>query len=95
MCRQAKRKQSCGAVLGVLTQSYSRACCAQGGFFKFEDTSSLLCLTLPVTRLLSTTNATRVLVFGLLASLPSFVTLFALLAVRGGGWLLCLGGLWR
>ena len=38
-------------------------------------------VTLPVLRLLSTVHATRILVFGLLASLPSFLALFGLLAV--------------
>jgi len=39
-------------------------------------------VALPVLRLLSTVHATRVLVFGLLASLPSFLALFGLFAVR-------------
>ena len=38
-------------------------------------------VALPVLRLLSTVHATRTLVFGLLASLPSFLALFGLLAV--------------
>lgn len=53
----------------------------QGDFFVGPSDPYKIVVVLPVIRLLSTVNATRTLVFGLLASLPSFYSLFALLAV--------------
>ena len=53
----------------------------QGDFFVGPSDPYKIVVVLPVIRLLSTVNATRTLVFGLLVSLPSFYSLFALLAV--------------